>query len=206
MNGYRTIRETDDSVETLYEIQKSRFITHIRHVETEEEARAFIQAMKKQYFDARHNCSAYVLGERADKQKSNDDGGNPILEAIKKNALTDVVIVVTRYFGGIKLGAGGLIRAYGHAAVLGIEAATRIEMTPFTELHVTIGYDLLATVEHWIRQQEIRTEETDYAEDVTLHLLLPPAEVESRLMELRDLTSANFQSEEGATRRIALPC
>ena len=170
MNGYRTIRETDDSVETLYEIQKSRFITHIRHVETEEEARAFIQAMKKQYFDARHNCSAYVLGERADKQKSNDDGepggtaGNPILEA------------------------------------------TRIEMTPFTELHVTIGYDLLATVEHWIRQQEIRTEEADYAEDVTLHLLLPPAEVESRLMELRDLTSANFQSEEGATRRIALPC
>ena len=110
MNGYRTIRETDDSVETLYEIQKSRFITHIRHVETEEEARAFIQAMKKQYFDARHNCSAYVLGERADKQKSNDDGepggtaGNPILEAIKKNALTDVVIVVTRYFGGVLLG------------------------------------------------------------------------------------------------------
>ena len=167
MNRYRTIRETDSSVETLYEIQKSRFITHIRHVETEEEARNFIQAMKKQYFDARHNCSAYVLGERADKQKSNDDGepggtaGNPILEAIKKNALTDVVIVVTRYFGGIKLGAGGLIRAYGPAAVLGIEAATRIEMTPFTALHVTIGYDLLATVEHWIRQQEIRTEEAD---------------------------------------------
>ena len=132
--------------------------------------------------------------------------GNPSLEPIHQTALTDVVIVVTRYFGGIKLGAGGLIRAYGHAAVLGIEAATRIEMTPFTELHLTIGYDLLATVEHWIRQQEIRTEETDYAEDVTLHLLLPPAEVESRLMELRDLTSANFQSEEGATRRIALPC
>ena len=139
MNCYRTIRETDDSVETLYEIQKSRFITHIRHVETEEEARSFIQAMKKQYFDARHNCSAYVLGERADKQKSNDDGepggtaGNPILEAIKKNELTDVVIVVTRYFGGIKLGAGGLIRAYGHAAVLGIEAATRIEMTEIAQ-------------------------------------------------------------------------
>ena len=212
MNCYRTIRETDDSVETLYEIQKSRFITHIRHVETEEEARSFIQAMKKQYFDARHNCSAYVLGERADKQKSNDDGepggtaGNPILEAIKKNELTDVVIVVTRYFGGIKLGAGGLIRAYGHAAVLGIEAATRIEMTPFTALHVTIGYDLLATVEHWIRQQEIRTEEADYAEHVTLHLLLPPEEVEARLTELQDLTSANFQAEKGETRRIALPC
>lgn len=180
MNLYRTISEADASVETLYEIQKSKFITHIRHVETEEDARTFIQSMKKKYFDARHNCSAYVLGERADKQKSNDDGepggtaGNPILEAIKKNGLTDVVIVVTRYFGGIKLGAGGLIRAYGHAAVLGIEAASCIEMTPFTELAVTIGYDLLASVEHWVRQENIRSEEADYAETVTLHLCCRP--------------------------------
>lgn len=212
MNLYRTISEADASVETLYEIQKSKFITHIRHVETEEDARTFIQSMKKKYFDARHNCSAYVLGERAGKQKSNDDGepggtaGNPILEAIKKNGLTDVVIVVTRYFGGIKLGAGGLIRAYGHAAVLGIEAASCIEMTPFTELAVTIGYDLLASVEHWVRQENIRSEEADYAETVTLHLLLPPAEVEQRLTELRDLTSANFKAETGQTRRLPLPC
>lgn len=212
MNLYRTISEADASVETLYEIQKSKFITHIRHVETEEDARTFIQSMKKKYFDARHNCSAYVLGERADKQKSNDDGepggtaGNPILEAIKKNGLTDVVIVVTRYFGGIKLGAGGLIRAYGHAAVLGIEAASCIEMTPFTELAVKIGYDLLASVEHWVRQENIRSEEADYAETVTLHLLLPPTEVEQRLTELRDLTSANFKAEKGQTRRLPLPC
>ena len=101
MNTYRTIQETDDSVETTYEIQKSRFITHVCHVENEEDARAFVQSMKKRYFDARHNCSAWVLGELADKQKSNDDGepggtaGNPILEAIKKNELTDVAIVVT---------------------------------------------------------------------------------------------------------------
>ena len=129
MNTYRTIQETDDSVETTYEIQKSRFITHVCHVENEEDARAFVQSMKKRYFDARHNCSAWVLGELADKQKSNDDGepggtaGNPILEAIHKNGLTNVVVVVTRYFGGIKLGAGGLIRAYGHAAVLGLNEA-----------------------------------------------------------------------------------
>ena len=113
MQTYRTIQEQDDALVTHYEIQKSKFITHLRHVETEEEARAFVQAMKKKYFDARHNCSAWVLGPRGDKQKSNDDGepggtaGNPILEAIRKNELTDVVIVVTRYFGGIKLGASG---------------------------------------------------------------------------------------------------
>ena len=191
-------------------ISKSRFICSLKKVKTEAEAQEFIKAVKKEFWDATHNCSAYVIDEQ--HQRSSDDGepsgtaGMPMLGVLRKQNLQQVAAVVTRYFGGIKLGAGGLIRAYGHAAVLGIEAATRIEMTPFTELHVTIGYDLLATVEHWIRQQEIRTEEADYAEAVTLHLLLPPAEVESRLMELRDLTSANFQSEEGATRRIALPC
>lgn len=212
MQAYRTIQETDDSLVTNYEIQKSKFITHLRHVETEEEAREFVQTMKKKYFDARHNCSAWVLGPRGNKQKSNDDGepggtaGNPILEAIKKNELTDVVIVVTRYFGGIKLGAGGLIRAYGHAAVLGIEAATRIAMTPFQEIAVTVGYDLLATIEHWLRQQEIRHGESDYGEAVTLHLLVPPEDVEARLTELTDLTSANFQAEKGALSLVPLPC
>lgn len=208
MKPYKSVKQCS---EAEYTVNRSRFIGRCFPVDSEEAALCLLGDIRKKHWDATHNCFAYRIGDNAAARFS-DDGepggtaGNPILEAIKKNALTDVVIVVTRYFGGIKLGAGGLIRAYGHAAVLGIEAATRIEMTPFTELHVTIGYDLLATVEHWIRQQEIRTEEADYAEAVTLHLLLPPAEVESRLMELRDLTSANFQSEEGATRRIALPC
>lgn len=211
MNTYRTIQETDDSVETTYEIQKSRFITHVCHVENEEEARAFVLSMKKRYFDARHNCSAWVLGELADKQKSNDDGepggtaGNPILEAIHKNGLTNVVVVVTRYFGGIKLGAGGLIRAYGHAAVLGLNEAVLLEMTPFQETAITISYDLLAPVEHWLRQKEIRSTGPDYADQVTLHLLLPPASQEQLLTELTDLTSARFQQENGALARIALP-
>lgn len=211
MKRYRTIQETDASIETLYEIQKSRFITHLRHVETEEEARAFIQAMKKKYFDARHNCSAYVLGESADKQKSNDDGepggtaGNPILEAIKKNELTNIVVVVTRYFGGIKLGAGGLIRAYSHAAVLGIEAATVLAMTPFRQLDVTVSYDRLAAVEHWMRQNEIRSLEADYAENVTLHLLLPPETAEPVQSELTDLTSGRAVLAPGTMQRIAIP-
>ena len=210
MEKFKTIAETGASLETLYEIQKSRFITHICHVETEEAARAFVQAMKKKYFDARHNCSAYVLGEKADKQKSNDDGepggtaGNPILEAIKKNDLTNVVIVVTRYFGGIKLGAGGLIRAYGHAAVLGIEAATVVTMTPFQELAVTIGYDLLASVEHFMRQHEIRHDDADYAENVTLHLLVEPADEEQLLTDLANLTSANFTLKRGELKLIAI--
>lgn len=209
METYRTIAEKDDSLETLYEIQKSRFITHLCHTDSEEEARAFIQTMKKRYYDARHNCSAYVLGEKGDKQKSNDDGepggtaGAPILEAIKQQGLTDIVVVVTRYFGGIKLGAGGLIRAYSHAATLGLQAATILEMTPFQEITVTLSYDQLATVENYLRKENIRTGETGYAENVTLPLLLPPDQVEKRLTELTDLTSARFTHEKG--RLLSLP-
>ena len=211
MHTYRTIEEQDDRIETLYEIQKSKFITHLAHVDNEAAAREFIQAMKKRYFDARHNCSAYVLGENSAQQKSNDDGepggtaGNPILEAIKKNGLTNIVVVVTRYFGGIKLGAGGLIRAYSHAAVCGIEAATILEMTPFMELSVTIGYDLLATCEHWQRQNDIRSTEADYSDDVTLHLLIQPADIANVTAELTDLTAGRAKIKQGAEQLIALP-
>lgn len=113
MHIYKTTAENGTA---SYEIQKSRFIAYTSHVETEAEARDFVTAIKKKHFDARHNCSAWVLGADSCQQKSNDDGepggtaGNPILEAIKQHGLTNVVVVVTRYFGGIKLGAGGLIR------------------------------------------------------------------------------------------------
>ena len=210
MHSYRTIEEIDDSVETLYEIQKSKFITHLRHVDTEEEAREFITAIKKRYFDARHNCSAYVLGEKADKQKSNDDGepggtaGNPILEAIKKNGLTNIVVVVTRYFGGIKLGAGGLIRAYSHAAALGIEAATVLEMTPFAQLDVAVGYEHLATIEHYMRQNELRSIEADYGEGVTLHLLIAPADFEKVNEDITNLTAGRAKLSAGSEKRIPI--
>lgn len=210
MHSYRTIEEIDDSVETLYEIQKSKFITHLCHVETEEAAREFIQAMKKRYFDARHNCSAYVLGEDSAKQKSNDDGepggtaGNPILEAIKKNGLTNIVVVVTRYFGGIKLGAGGLIRAYSHAAALGIDAATTLEMTPYAQLDVAIAYDNLATIEHYMRQNEVHSTEADYAEGVTLHLLIPPAEIEKVSEDITNMTAGRAKLTAGAEHLIPI--
>lgn len=211
MFAYNTIKEIDDSIEVLYEIQKSKFITHIKHIENEDEARDFILAMKKRYYDARHNSSAYVLGEKSDKQKSNDDGepggtaGNPILEAIKARKLTNVVVVVTRYFGGIKLGAGGLIRAYSHAATLGINAATKIAMTPFTPLKVNISYDLLSTVEHYIRTNEIKTSDADYGENVTLNLLLTANKIAPVIEDITNLTSARFSYEKGEEQLIPLP-
>ena len=185
-----------------YEVNKSKFLAHVRHVETEEAARDFVQMIRKKYFDATHNCSAWVLGLRGDKQKSNDDGepggtaGNPILETIKKNELTDCAIVVTRYFGGIKLGAGGLIRAYSHTAALGIANSKLVRMTTFKRISLTLEYNFLATVENYLRNKKIRVANTDYADVVTQELLLLPEQVESFLLELNDLTAANFLYEE----------
>ena len=185
-----------------YEIKKSVFIAHVKHVETEESARNFVQEIKKKYFDATHNCSAWILGETGDKQKSNDDGepggtaGNPILDAIKKNELTNIAVVVTRYFGGIKLGAGGLIRAYSHTAALGIDASKIVQMTTFKKISVTIEYPLLAQVENFLRNKNIRVENSEYAVDVTINILLEPAEVENFLADLTELTAANFLAED----------
>lgn len=208
MKSYRTVKGT---AEAVYEIQKSRFLTHVSHAGSEQEARAFIQARKKEFFDARHNCSAYVLGAEGAKQKSNDDGepggtaGNPMLEAIKQKGLTDVVVVVTRYFGGIKLGAGGLIRAYSHSAVLGLEAAELVEMTPFAVVHLHLDYSLLALVERYLRQQGVRTGDVVYAEHVMMPLLLRAEERDAVCAGLTDLTAGRCRFEEAGERVLAVP-
>ena len=201
MKNFKTI--ADGEIFTAeQEIKKSVFIAHVKHVETEESAREFLQEIKKKYFDATHNCSAWILGENGDKQKSNDDGepggtaGNPILDAIKKNELANIAVVVTRYFGGIKLGAGGLIRAYSHTAALGIAAAKIVQMTAFKKISVTIEYPLLAQVENFMRNKKIRVENSEYAVDVTINILLEPVEVENFLADLTELTAANFLSED----------
>lgn len=193
MHIYKTTAENGTA---SYEIQKSRFIAYTSHVETEAEARDFVTAIKKKHFDARHNCSAWVLGADSSQQKSNDDGepggtaGNPILEAIKQHDLTNVVVVVTRYFGGIKLGAGGLIRAYSHTASLGLEATPCLEVKPFCLMEAEMDYSLLGTVENWIRNEELRTGETAYLDKVTVRLLVEPADCEAISTELTNLTAA----------------
>ena len=210
MTNFKTIA-ADEIFGAAYEVNKSKFLAHVLHVETEEAAREFVLTIRKKYFDATHNCSAWILGERGDKQKSNDDGepggtaGNPILETIKKQGLTNCAVVVTRYFGGIKLGAGGLIRAYGHTAALGLDAARVVQMTTFQKFALTLEYNFLATVENYLRNKKIRVEGTDYADVVTLELLLLPAQVEKFLAELNDLTAANFLIEELGEVLIPVP-
>ena len=180
-------------------------------METEAEARDFVAAIKKKHFDARHNCSAWVLGADSSQQKSNDDGepggtaGNPILEAIKQHGLTNVVVVVTRYFGGIKLGAGGLIRAYSHTASLGLEATPCLEVKPFCLMEAEMDYSLLGTVENWIRNEELRTGETAYLDKVTVRLLVEPADCEAISTELTNLTAAQCKITIHKPEYMSLP-
>ncbi len=208
MKNHKTITK---NAEAEYEIQKSRFIAHTARISSEEEAQAFILSMKKKYFDARHNCSAWVLGENSEKQKSNDDGepggtaGNPILETIKKNGLTDTVIVVTRYFGGIKLGAGGLIRAYSHTAALGIEASGISAIRLFSRIKVTIDYSLLGTLENHLRLQEIRVADKEYTDKVALTLLLELERSESQQAVIVDLLAGKCQLEDLGNEYVELP-
>ncbi len=208
MHIYKTTAENGTA---SYEIQKSRFIAYTSHVETEAEARDFVTAIKKKHFDARHNCSAWVLGADSSQQKSNDDGepggtaGNPILEAIKQHGLTNVVVVVTRYFGGIKLGAGGLIRAYSHTASLGLEATPCLEVKPFCLMEAEMDYSLLGTVENWIRNEDLRTGETAYLDKVTIRLLVEPADCEAISTELTNLTAAQCKITIHKPEYMSLP-
>ena len=184
-----------------YVIKKSRFISNLFHVTTEEEAQRRVAEMKKKYWDARHNCYAYRLGPVFSLQKASDDGepsgtaGKPVLEVLKAWELTDTLIVVTRYFGGIKLGTGGLIRAYGHAAALGLDASRPVRCLKLLRLAVTIDYPLLAVLENFVRQNNLRLEDTIYGEKVQLLLLLEKEQLEPLEATITDLTAARASCE-----------
>lgn len=194
-----------------FTVKRSRFIADLCHVETADAAKEFLRRQKKKYYDARHNPYAYVLGKRMAEQKSGDDGepagtaGSPILEAIIKNQLTDIIIVVTRYFGGIKLGAGGLARAYNQGAVLGIAAAQIMAVCEKIPLRLTVEYALLSTVEHWAAQKNIAIQDTAYGENVTLTLLLPPEDAATLEGDIVNLTAGRAQTKKLPAVPVLLP-
>ncbi|AJQ29930.1 YigZ family protein [Pelosinus fermentans] len=163
--------------EAEIEIQKSRFIAYVQRAEQEEAAVAFVEQIKKKHWNATHNCSAYVIGGNDQWQKADDDGepsgtaGKPILEIIKKNQLKDTVIVVTRYFGGIKLGAGGLIRAYGKSASAGLKAVGITQRQNHTRIGVEIDYTFLGMLENQLRLQGYRIEDKIFTDTIRLIVL-----------------------------------
>src|SRR5699024_1568276 len=165
LENYLTVKK-DGVYEIL--IQKSRFIGYVTRAETEEEAQDFIQSIKKKHHDATHNCSAYMIGENNHIQKANDDGepsgtaGVPMLEVLKKMNLKDTAVVVTRYFGGVKLGAGGLIRAYGNATSEVIREVGVVKRQRMQGFDITVDYTLLGKIENELRNSDYMLDNIEY--------------------------------------------
>lgn len=190
--NYRTVK---DYGESEFIIQKSKFLTFVKRAETEDEAIHFINKIKKLHHTATHNCSAYMIGAHDQIQKANDDGepsgtaGVPMLEVLKKQTLKDTVVVVTRYYGGIKLGSGGLIRAYGRATSEGIAATGTVERKLHHLMKVIIDYTWLGKVENEVRQSAYPLKEITYTEGVALLLYVPIEEEADFIAWMTELTS-----------------
>ncbi|MFD1706915.1 YigZ family protein [Siminovitchia sediminis] len=184
-------------------IQKSRFIAHLKRAETEEEAQDFIQDIKKEHWNATHNCSAYLIGEHDQIQKANDDGepsgtaGVPMLEVLKKRQLKDTVVVVTRYFGGIKLGAGGLIRAYGRAVSEGLDAVGIVERTLMTTMHVKVEYPWLGKLENEIRSSVYPLKDIHYSDLVEIEVYVKENQTNAFHEWMTELTNGQADISEG---------
>ena len=166
---YRTIKE-DGQVQE--EIKKSRFICHAKRVYSEEEARDFITAIKKEHYKATHNCSAFIVGERSEIKRTSDDGepsgtaGIPMLGVLENHNLTNVCVVVTRYFGGIKLGAGGLIRAYAGSVALAVKEIGIIEIKEQAGIQIHMTYAQYQEYGNFLKEHNLIELETNFTDQV----------------------------------------
>lgn len=200
--GYRVVYEGGEGEITE---KKSRFIATVRPVESEEEATTFIAEMKKKYWDARHNCSAFVIGERQELNRCSDDGepaqtaGRPMLDVLLREGVTNVAVVVTRYFGGVLLGTGGLVRAYQAATQEGLAASRIIEKLPGQKLMIHTDYNGLGKLQYLFGQQKTAILSTEYAADVALTILVPISQKESLYKEIVEQTNGAAKLEWGET-------
>ncbi|KIL38926.1 hypothetical protein SD70_23580 [Gordoniibacillus kamchatkensis] len=205
IDKYKTVQS---SAAAEIVIKKSRFIGHCRPVLSEEEAIRFIEEIRKEHWSATHNCYAYVIGQRDEIQKQSDDGepsgtaGKPILEVLKSQGIKDAAIVVTRYFGGIMLGAGGLIRAYTDGAVAAIQAAGPVWMEYRREVRVGIDYTWLGKVENELRARGMLLGATVYTDRVTVVCYPLESEAEAFIAWMTDLTQGQAQIESGESTYI----
>lgn len=189
-------------------IQKSRFIGHVKRTETEEEAQEFIAKIKKEHYNATHNCSAYMIGENNLIQKANDDGepsgtaGIPILEVLKKMDLKDTTVVVTRYFGGTKLGAGGLIRAYSTSTSEAIKHVGLVERSLMQEILIKADYTLLGKLENELRASDYLFGSIDYTDKVTIHMFVPKSETDQFQNWMIDLTNNQVELQLGDIKYV----
>ncbi|HJF94615.1 YigZ family protein [Lachnospiraceae bacterium DSM 108991] len=185
--------------------KKSRFIATVRPVKSEEEAVEFIESVRKKYWDARHNCYAYVIGERQDIQRYSDDGepggtaGRPMLDVLLGENIHDTAVVVTRYFGGILLGTGGLVRAYQGAAKEGLSSSLIITRIQGIKLKITTDYTGLGKIQYILGERGIPVLDSAYTEKVELTALAPEKIRSALEEELTDGTNGRAVIEEAGT-------
>ncbi len=198
--AFKTVRGYGEAEEV---IRKSRFIGQAQSVSDEREALAFIEDVRSRHSSATHHCYAYRAGDGDRFQKQSDDGepsgtaGRPMMEVIRQRELSNIAVVVTRYFGGQMLGAGGLIRAYAGAAAAGIDAASPVWKVLHREMLVEIDYTWLGKLENELRHRRMTTGETRFADKVTLVCFPKSAEVDDFVRWMEDLTQGQARIRGG---------
>ena len=193
---YRTIaREASDEVI----IQKSRFIGHACPCATEEDALAFLRRMREEYRDATHNCYAYVIGANQGIMRYSDDGeptgtaGLPMMEVLKKREIVNCAVVVTRYFGGILLGAGGLVRAYTQGCAIALEAAGPVIMERTRGLYCEVPYPVWDSLRHALETETARMDQIEYSDRISFRLLMKEEDAEAMLERLNNVTGRKLE-------------
>jgi len=187
--------------ESVLVVKKSKFIANAIPVDTKDLADQYIEQLRKKYWDATHNVFAYSIGLKDEVQKFNDDGepsgtaGKPVLETIKMNNVKNVLVVVTRYFGGVLLGASGLIRAYSESTDLALKEAGIVKRILCKEYKVTITYEFLGKLQWELRQRNLIVKKTKFDKDVSLHVLVPIFLKMDFPSLMLDITSGNVQVE-----------
>ena len=175
--------------------KKSRFIANFKEIESEEEALAFIGKIKKQYWDARHNCYAFVAGENHNLQRCSDDGepagtaGRPMLDVLLKEDIHNAAVVVTRYFGGTLLGTGGLVRAYQRAVQEGLSHSVIIEKVKGRSLKIDSDYNGIGKIEYILAKNQITAMDASYTDKVAIHVMVPVEKLEALKQEITEGTN-----------------
>ena len=205
---FRTIKK-DGQVQE--EIKKSRFICHIKRVTTEDEAREFINTIKKEHYKATHNCSAFILGERSEMKRSSDDGepsgtaGVPMLGVLENHQLTNVCAVVTRYFGGIKLGAGGLIRAYAGSVALAIKEIGSVHIKEQLGLRLTLSYSQYQELPNFLKAKQLQEQDTAFTDQIQTTIFVDKDDKDSVIESLIELFNGKIDIVEQGLRKVEVP-
>ena len=192
------------------EEKKSRFIAAVEPVKNEEEAMRFLAAKRKEYWDARHNCHAFVIGENSELQRCSDDGepsgtaGRPMLEVLLGEELHDTAVVVTRYFGGTLLGTGGLVRAYQRAVKEALKSCRIAEKERGKELSIRTDYTDLGRLQHFLAEKGLPVTDTVYEEAVTTKVMVPETILSSLTAEITDATGGRAVLQAGGNELYAV--